>query len=116
MDLGLNGQVALVAASSKGLGQAIATGFAAEGIGAVISGHNETLLSETAGEIREFSGAEVDCVTAGLSRVKDVGGMAERTMERFGSLDVLVTNAGGSGVDENRMGLCVSFVQSQDVV
>ena len=60
MDLGLNGQVALVAASSKGLGRAIAAGLAAEGARVVISGRDETSLGETVGEIRESTGAEVD--------------------------------------------------------
>ena len=95
MDLGLNGQVALVAASSKGLGRAIAAGLAAEGARVVISGRDETSLGETVGEIQESTGAEVVYATADLSRVEDIRGMVAKTTERFGGLDVLVTNAGG---------------------
>ena len=45
MDLGLNGKVALVAASSKGLGKAVATALAAEGARVVVSSRDENALS-----------------------------------------------------------------------
>lgn len=95
MDLGLNGQVALVAASSRGLGRAIATGLAAEGARIVVSGRDESSLAETAREIRKATGAEVDHVTADLTRAESVRTLVGETAERFGGVDVLVTNAGG---------------------
>ena len=95
MDLGLYGRVALVAASSRGLGRAIATGLATEGARVMISGRDETSLAETAGEIREDTGAEVDYHAADLTRVDDIRALVERTAERFGGVDTLITNAGG---------------------
>ena len=95
MDLGLNGQVALVAASSKGLGRAVATALAAEGAKVMISGRGEPALRETAKEISEATGAEVDHHAADLTRADDIRALVQRTAERFGGVDVLVTNAGG---------------------
>jgi 3-oxoacyl-[acyl-carrier protein] reductase len=95
MDLGLNGQVALVAASSRGLGRAIANGFATEGARVMVSGRDDASLSETAGELREATGAQVDHHVADLTRAEDIRALVERTAEIFGGLDVLVTNAGG---------------------
>lgn len=95
MDLGLNGQVALVAASSKGLGRAVATALAAEGAKVMISGRGEPALRETAKEISEATGAEVGHHAADLTRADDIRALVQRTAERFGGVDVLVTNAGG---------------------
>jgi 3-oxoacyl-[acyl-carrier protein] reductase len=95
VDLGLNGRVALVAASSRGLGRAIATALAAEGAKVMISARGEAALAQTAGEIREATGAEIDHHATDLTRVHDVRALVEWTAERFGGLDVLVSNAGG---------------------
>jgi 3-oxoacyl-[acyl-carrier protein] reductase len=95
VDLGLNGRTALVAASSRGLGKAIATALAAEGVKVMISARDEAALVETAGEIREATGVEVDHHAADLIRADDVRALVKRTAERFGGVDVLVSNAGG---------------------
>ena len=58
MDLGLNGRVALVAASSRGLGRAIAMALAAEGAKVMVSARDEAALAQTAAEIREATGAK----------------------------------------------------------
>ena len=52
MDLGIKDKVALVLASSKGLGRAIACSLAKEGAKVVLTGRSESLLNETAEEIR----------------------------------------------------------------
>lgn len=80
MDLGLDGQVALVAASSRGLGRAIATGLAAEGARIVVSGRDESSLARTAREIREATGVEVDHVTADLTRAGSVRALLGETV------------------------------------
>ncbi len=98
MDLGLDGRVALVAASSRGLGRAIATALAAEGAKVVISARDEATLARTAEEIHETTGAEVDHHAADLMRADDIRALVGRTAERFGGVDVLVTNAGGPPV------------------
>lgn len=95
MDLGLEGKVALVMASSKGLGSAVATQLAREGASVVISSRDEKTLSRTAAEIAEETGAEVEPRAADITRAEDVRALFSHTTERFGGLDVLVNNTGG---------------------
>lgn len=95
MDLGLQGKVALVQASSRGLGRAIATELAAGGAKVMVSSRDEEVLARAAGEIREATGAEVDHCLTDLTRAEDIENLVRRTAERFGGVDVLVTNTGG---------------------
>jgi len=95
VDLGLNGRVALVAASSRGLGRAIATALAAEGAKVMISARDEAALAQTAGEIRETTGTEVAYCATDLTRVDDIRTLVRRTVELFGVLHILVSDAGG---------------------
>ena len=95
MDLGLEGKAALVLAASKGLGRAVATELAREGARVMISSRGEDALAQTAAEISSETGAEVDHHAADLTRGEDVDGLVRRVMERFGGVDVLVTNTGG---------------------
>lgn len=95
MDLGYEDKVALVAASSKGLGRATAEALASEGANVTISGRDEEALAETAAQIQDKTGAEVAYLLADVSHPEDVENLVSRTVERFGSLDSLVTNAGG---------------------
>lgn len=95
LDLGLAGRVALVAASSKGLGRVLANGLAAEGAKVMIFGRDEASLKDTTGEIREATNAEVDHQRADLTRAEDIRALVERTAERFRGLDVLIITVGG---------------------
>ena len=95
MDLGLRDTVALVAASSKGLGRATAERLAAEGAKVMLSGRDEDSLRDAAEDISERTGGEVGFAVADVSRAPEVEALVQRTVERFGALDSLVTNAGG---------------------
>jgi 3-oxoacyl-[acyl-carrier protein] reductase len=95
LDLGLEGKVALVTAASKGLGRAIATELVREGARVVISSRDEENLSQTADEIREETGAEVEYRVADLTNAEDIEGLISLAVERFGGIDVLVNNTGG---------------------
>ena len=94
MDLGLAGKVALVAASSRGLGRAVAEELGREGARLVLCARGETALHETADAIRA-SGAEVKAVRADVSRAPDVARVVDAGIRAFGRIDVLVTNGGG---------------------
>src|SRR5258708_18654451 len=95
MDLGLDGKVALVAASSKGLGKASALALAREGACVTICARSEPLLQSAADEIRGATGAEVLAVAADLRTAAGISSVVTATAERFGSIDVLVNNSGG---------------------
>lgn len=95
MELGLTGKVALVAASSRGLGRAIAEELAAEGAELVMCARDEEALREAAASIRSGTGAAVHAFPADLSDGAAVDGLVGSALAACGRVDVLVTNAGG---------------------
>lgn len=95
MDLGLNGKVAIVAASSKGLGRAVATGLAREGALVTVNGREESTLAETAAAIRDETGADVLEIAGNLTDTGVAERLVEETVRARGRLDVLVCNSGG---------------------
>lgn len=94
MDLGLKGKVAVVAASSAGIGRATAQVFGREGARVVINGRRADVLHATAAEIAA-TGAEVEAVVADLTTAAGCDDLVQRAVNRFGGIDALVTNAGG---------------------
>jgi len=95
VDLGLNGKVALVAASSKGLGKASALALAREGARVTICARTEADLRVAAEEIERETGAEVLAVPADLATADGITSVVAATAGRFGGVDVLVNNSGG---------------------
>lgn len=95
MELGLRGKVALVCASSKGLGRAIAEEFAAEGASLVVCARGEDALRQTAEAIRKSSGVKVVDVSADVSTQAGIDTVTKTALDKFGRVDILVTNSGG---------------------
>ena len=95
MDLGLRGKVALVAASSKGLGRAIAEELANEGASVAMCARNEADLIRARDEIARVTAADIIAIAGDVSKPDDVARITSATLERFGRVDILVTNAGG---------------------
>lgn len=95
MDLGIRGKTALVAASSKGLGRAIAEELAAEGANLVMCARGEEALRQTADSIRKTSKVTVVEVAADVSEQAGIDRVAKTALDKFGSVDILVTNSGG---------------------
>lgn len=95
MDLGLKHKVALVAAASRGLGRAVAEELAAEGASLVICARKAETIDRVANEIKAASGVEVFGVGADVSNTDDVERLVKSGIDRFGRIDILVTNAGG---------------------
>jgi 3-oxoacyl-[acyl-carrier protein] reductase len=94
MDLQLRGKVALVTAASKGLGKATARQFAREGAKVTISSRSD-LVDKAAAEIESETGTEVLAVRGDVTQQADIERVINATVEKFGGLDILVTNAGG---------------------
>ncbi len=95
MDLGLKGKVALVAAASKGLGRAVAEELSAEGASLVLCARNAETLNFVGEQIAKTSNVTVLPVVADVSIAEDVAGLVQAGIEKFGRIDILVTNAGG---------------------
>lgn len=95
MDLGIKGKVAFVAAASRGLGRAVAEELAAEGASLVLCARNAENLSLVSDKIAKTSGVPVFGVTGDVSVAGDVARAVQTGIEKFGQIDILVTNAGG---------------------
>lgn len=95
MELGLRGKVALVAASSRGLGRAVAAELAREGADLVLCARGEEALRETANAIRAESGVRVVAVRADVSDPGDVERLVATARAELAPPDILVTNAAG---------------------
>jgi 3-oxoacyl-[acyl-carrier protein] reductase len=94
MDLGIDGRVALVTASSRGLGRASAEALAAEGVRLVLCARNEGPLRE-AEEALVAEGAEVLAIVADVAEPAVPERLVTAAVERYGRLDIVVANAGG---------------------
>ncbi len=95
MDLGLKGRVAIVAASSQGLGKAVAEALAREGSSLALCARTEATLSATASEIRRATGVDVLARPVDVTIYPQVRDFVAETAKRFGRIDICVTNAGG---------------------
>lgn len=95
MDLGLKDRVAVVAASSQGLGKAVALGLAREGARLALCARNEAALQATAAEIRAETGVDVLARALDVTVHDDVRAFVSQTVSAFGRLDICVANSGG---------------------
>jgi 3-oxoacyl-[acyl-carrier protein] reductase len=95
LDLGLSGKAALVCAGSKGIGRACAEALSAEGARVAICARDAGTLSRAAGEISAGTGNPVLPLQADLTRAEDIDSMFGEIRQAFGTLHVLVANAGG---------------------
>ncbi|HNS52015.1 MAG TPA: SDR family oxidoreductase [Anaerolineae bacterium] len=95
MDLGLRDRVALVTASSRGLGRACAFELAREGAALALCARNADRLLETAQAVRDQAGVDVLALAVDLDDAPQVRHLVDETLRHFGRIDVLVTNNGG---------------------
>ncbi|HTS34548.1 MAG TPA: SDR family oxidoreductase [Candidatus Solibacter sp.] len=95
MDLGLKNRVALIAASSQGIGFATAEAFAAEGCRIAMCARNHATLEGAAQKIRKQRSAEVLAEAFDVTDPNAVASFVAKTAEKFGGVDICVTNAGG---------------------
>jgi 3-oxoacyl-[acyl-carrier protein] reductase len=95
MDMGLKERVALVAASSQGIGRATAEAFAAEGCRVALCARNAEALQAAAGRIRERYKVDVLAEAFDVTDARAVSHFVADAAAKFGSVDICVTNAGG---------------------
>jgi 3-oxoacyl-[acyl-carrier protein] reductase len=95
LDLGLKGKVALVGGASRGLGYASAGALAAEGASVVICSRSRDRIEAAASSIARTTQGDVLAVEADLGDPAQIDRWIDRAVERYGRIDILVTNTGG---------------------
>lgn len=100
VDLGLQGKVALVAASSKGLGKATAIQLAREGAIVVMCARTAETLEAAADEAQQEAvayenGGSAVAITADVTNPQDIERLVNEVIDRYGRIDILIANAGG---------------------
>jgi 7-alpha-hydroxysteroid dehydrogenase len=91
----MDDKVAIVTGAGRGIGAASAIGLAQAGADVVIAARTEDQLRQTASQV-EAAGRSAAVVTGDLSDLDVVASLADAAMERFGRIDVLVNNLGGT--------------------
>lgn len=95
MDLKLQGQAALVMASSRGLGKAVATELAAEGCHVMLTGRDAEALEGTRRDIAAQAAGKVAACAADMTKAADIKKLVAATREQLGSITILINNSGG---------------------
>jgi len=119
METGLKGRVAIVAASSQGIGLAAAERLASEGCVVAMCARNAERLNAAAGKIRK-SGADVFTTAFDVTDAGAVHDFVEAVAQKFGAVDICVTNAGGpaakgflaASIEEWRKALDANFLST----
>src|SRR5258706_13885419 len=91
----LKGRTALITGGGSGIGQEIATAYARLGAKVMLAGRTEDRLKAAADAISQ-EGGEVDFCKTDVRNYEEVKNLVDRTVARFGALDVLVNNAAGN--------------------
>ena len=92
----LNSKVAIVTGSSSGIGKAIALRFGTEGAKVVVTARRMALCEQTVAQITK-AGGEAWAIQTDVADERQVEGLIDQTVKRYGRLDILVNNAGVFG-------------------
>ena len=95
MDLGLKGRVAFVTGASKGIGKAIARGLAGEGVHVVMVARGREAIEQAADEVRCATGVRVLGLSCDVRQERSVAEAVAAAGSEFGTVHILVNNAGG---------------------
>lgn len=100
----LDGKVAIVTGASRGIGRAIALGFAEAGADVAVAARSEDDLETLAKEI-DALGRRALAIRTDVRKREDIEALVDRTVAELGGIDVLVNNAGGSNFTSPLVGL-----------
>src|SRR3954471_7064825 len=92
----LSGRNALVTGGSKGIGKAMAPGFAEAGANIAISARHQEELKKAKAEIADGTNVKVEYFVADMTKRDDVKKLAKDVLAKLGRVDVLVNNAGSN--------------------
>mgnify|MGYP006107982451 CR=1 FL=1 len=90
--LDLTGKVALITGGSRGIGRSLSIGFAQQGANVVVSSRNLDSCERTSEEINQLGGSSVP-ITAHMGRLEEIKNLMNKTIEVYGTLDIIVNNA-----------------------
>ena len=91
--MNLNDKIAIVTGAGRGIGKATALALAKHGANVVVTARTESEIENVADEIRQF-GRNSLTVRADISRESDVRTIVSETLDKFGTVDILINNAG----------------------
>ncbi len=95
MDLELKNKVALVTASSKGIGKAVAELLITEGCKVTICSSNQMNIIEAAADIKQNTGVEPLWGVCNINIPEDISEIVKMTQSNYGEIDILINNCGG---------------------
>ncbi|QGQ45478.1 SDR family oxidoreductase [Metabacillus sediminilitoris] len=98
MELNLHNKVALVIASSQGLGKAIAMQLVKEGANVMLTSRDAEKLAIVQKELETLNKGRVSYCPADITKVEDIKSLVRKTNDVFGKIDILINNAGGPPV------------------
>ncbi|MBV8950883.1 MAG: glucose 1-dehydrogenase [Actinobacteria bacterium] len=110
----LTGRVAIVTGGTRGIGRAIAEGFVAAGAGVVVASRKADACAETEKALTEMGGEALG-VAAHLGELDALRPLVDRTVERFGRLDIVVNNAATALREDLGAFTPEAFAKSMDV-
>jgi NAD(P)-dependent dehydrogenase (short-subunit alcohol dehydrogenase family) len=93
----LQGKVAIVTGSTKGIGRAVAIGYAEEGATVIVCGRSEDLAKSLAEELTK-KGKKAFALRLDVTSVNSVNQVVDQVVKQFGKIDILVNNAGISPI------------------
>lgn len=89
----LEGKVAIVTGSTRGIGKAIVKRYAREGAKVVVSGTNQALIEAVTNEIRQDGGTAIG-IKCDVSKLDEINNLYDKTLEEYGEINIVVNNAG----------------------
>jgi len=95
MDLNINGKIAIVCASSKGLGRAVAEALAAEGVNLALCSRDKNTIEKVGREIASAYNVDVLAAACDITRAEDINAFHEQVIHHFKTCHILFANAGG---------------------
>src|SRR5215471_12692137 len=95
MELGIKNKTAFIAASSQGLGKAVAVELAQEGVNVIINGRKKESLEQTRSEIESKTNRKVTAISGDLSVAEQREQVIASALQAYEGIDILVTNSGG---------------------
>ena len=122
MDLGLKGKIAMVTGASRGIGRAIALGLVAEGCQVSVCARGQEGVDTLAKDIQERGGNAL-ALAVDVTNENDARYWVEETQKRFGRVDILINNVGGSrpggnltaSAEDWKAGFALNFFSTLDL-